>query len=207
MNRLIGRLKLRMISGRPTRKLTPKEEAFCIAIVAGLNQSAAYRKAYNPRRATAKTINEMACRLMKNPKITTRVAELMQPLVADAQMKRWEWLERMTRLARHDPRKMFDEDGRPKPITDLETAEAEAVEAFELVEQCDGDGRLLRAGSRVRFIDRVEILALLGKALGYYADQCGIAEVWNKNSVPPVKLEIVPASLSPHEAYSRMRGE
>ena len=44
--------------------LTPKEEAFCIAVIAGRNPSDAYRTAYRPQRAKAKTIHEMASRLM-----------------------------------------------------------------------------------------------------------------------------------------------
>jgi phage terminase small subunit len=178
-------------------------EAFCLAVVAGHNQSAAYRKAYNPRRATAKTINEMACRLMKNPKIAARVAELVQPAIADAQMKRREWVERLTRLARFDPRRMFDDQGRPKQIVEL--GGAEALETFERIEQYDDDGGIRRAGYRVRYIDRVQAYALLGKALGYYADQCGAATLRDETNAPRVMVNIVPTPISPEEAYRRMR--
>lgn len=45
-------------------KLSPKEEAFCLAIVEGHSKSDAYRKAYKPKRAKAKTIHEKASRIM-----------------------------------------------------------------------------------------------------------------------------------------------
>jgi phage terminase small subunit len=193
-----------MTAGTTIWKLTPKEEAFCVAIVAGFNQSDAYRKAYSVRRSTPKTINEKASRLMAKGKIRARVAVLMQPLVAGAQMKRREWLELMTRLARFDPRKMFDEGGRLKEITELEIAEAQAIQAFERIEQYDDAGDIKRAGHRVRYISRLEALALLGKALGYYADQCGTKGLEVQTLAPSAAINIVPVSVTPDEAYRQI---
>jgi phage terminase small subunit len=45
-------------------QLSPKEEAFCLAIVEGLSKSDAYRKAYKSQRAKPKTIHEKASRIM-----------------------------------------------------------------------------------------------------------------------------------------------
>jgi hypothetical protein len=42
------------------QKLTPREETFCIAILAGQKPSRAYRTAYQPKAAKAKTVHEMA---------------------------------------------------------------------------------------------------------------------------------------------------
>src|SRR5687767_6348029 len=93
--------------------LSSREEAFCLAIVEGLSESDAYRKAYRPQRAKAKTIHEMASRLMAKHKVRTRLAELMQPIIERAQLSREEWLERLARICRADIRKMFDEHGNP----------------------------------------------------------------------------------------------
>jgi len=91
--------------------LTRKEEAFCLAIVEGLNESDAYRKAYKPQRAKAKTIHEKASRIMARGKVQARVTELMGPVIATAQMSRTEWLERLTQCCQFDPRKLFDVQG------------------------------------------------------------------------------------------------
>ena len=49
--------------------LTPKQEAFAVAVASGLNLSDAYRKAgYSC--GTLKTVNEAASRLLKNSKIS-----------------------------------------------------------------------------------------------------------------------------------------
>ncbi len=52
----------------PAIRLSPKEEGFCIVVLAGRNPSDAYRAAYQPKRAKAKTVHEMASRLMANPR-------------------------------------------------------------------------------------------------------------------------------------------
>lgn len=67
-----------------------------------------YRAAYKPQRPKAKTIHEMACRLMAKRKIRARVAELMQPVIERAQLSRDEWLEALVSIIRADVRKMFD---------------------------------------------------------------------------------------------------
>lgn len=65
--------------------LSEKEEAFCQLMVAGVNGSASdvYRLAYPGGKASKKTVNEMAARLMKKPKIVTRMAELRAPVVKE----------------------------------------------------------------------------------------------------------------------------
>lgn len=89
-------------------KMSPKEEAFCLAIVSGANASDAYRTAYRPQRAKAKTIHEKASRLMAKGKVRARIDELMAPVIAEAQMTRTEWLQWLTKCSRFDPRKLFD---------------------------------------------------------------------------------------------------
>lgn len=57
--------------------LTAKQEAFCQAIAAGQDQSAAYKTAYSTRMGTsAATIAASASKLAADPKIATRIAEI-----------------------------------------------------------------------------------------------------------------------------------
>ena len=65
--------------------LTSKQEKFCQAIIQGHNQSEAYRLAYGVKKATAKTINERASRLMANSKVIARIEELRAPAVKKVQ--------------------------------------------------------------------------------------------------------------------------
>ena len=74
-------------------KLTRKQEIFCEYVVNGKTYSDAYRKAYNPKKASNKTINEKASRLMAEDKIRARVESMrayareqyMQQLILNGQ--------------------------------------------------------------------------------------------------------------------------
>jgi terminase small subunit-like protein len=194
---------------RSSVKLTPKEEAFCLAIVAGLHASDAYRRAYKPQRAKAKTIHEKASRLMARGKVRARVAELMAPVIAEAQMTRTEWLTILTKCCRFDPRKLFDAHGKPKPITELEENEAAAIEQYELhAEIPTVDDRRKAFRVKIKFLDRLSALALLGEACHWYADHR--EEPGGLNGGPIQKniiVRLVKPPRSPEEAYGHMVAE
>lgn len=65
--------------------LTDKQEKFCLLVTEGHNPSEAYRLAY-PNQMSPKTVNEVSCKVMKNPKIISRIAELRRPAVVASQM-------------------------------------------------------------------------------------------------------------------------
>jgi phage terminase small subunit len=64
--------------------LTAKQEAFCQAIVSGMSQADAYRKAYNAEKMKPATVQESASRMMADRKIAARVEEIRAPVVAEA---------------------------------------------------------------------------------------------------------------------------
>ena len=79
--------------------LTPKQEAFAQAIVTGVNQSDAYRAAYNVRPGTrAESVNVAASKLMADAKVTQRVAELREPVAKKAQITLESHLDDLMRL-------------------------------------------------------------------------------------------------------------
>lgn len=59
-------------------KLTPKQEAFCQALIETGSASDAYRRAYNAGDMKPATVNREAKALTDNPKIATRLAELQR---------------------------------------------------------------------------------------------------------------------------------
>lgn len=76
--------------------LTDKQEKFCQAVaLEGMSLSDAYRSAYETKNMKDKTVNEKACVLAKEDKITARIEELrasvVSPKIMSAQ-KRKEWL-------------------------------------------------------------------------------------------------------------------
>jgi type II secretory ATPase GspE/PulE/Tfp pilus assembly ATPase PilB-like protein len=55
--------------------MTPKQEAFAQAVASGMNQSDAYRLAYNAK-GKAAGINVSACKLMADPNVSLRVSQI-----------------------------------------------------------------------------------------------------------------------------------
>jgi phage terminase small subunit len=56
--------------------LTPKQEKFCQCIIKGMNQTDAYREAYNTKNAKDETLWSNASRLMNDSKVAARLEEL-----------------------------------------------------------------------------------------------------------------------------------
>lgn len=62
-------------------KLTVKQEAFCLAYIETGNASEAYRRSYSAEKMKQEAIAIEASRLLDNPNVALRVAELKQSLV------------------------------------------------------------------------------------------------------------------------------
>lgn len=79
--------------------ITPKQEAFARAIVAGSNQTEAYRKAYKVRPTTKpESVNVSASKLMSDPNVTQRIASLTGQAAKKAQITLESHLEDLQRL-------------------------------------------------------------------------------------------------------------
>lgn len=80
--------------------LTPKQEAFALAVASGKTQSDAYREAFNVRPNTKPTsVNVSAAKLMADPNINQRVEELRQPIAQKAMITLESHIERLKELA------------------------------------------------------------------------------------------------------------
>lgn len=66
------------------RRLTPKQENFCLEVVKGASLSDAYRAAYSTEGMKSETINARACELSKDSKITVRIKELQDRAANEA---------------------------------------------------------------------------------------------------------------------------
>lgn len=80
-------------------KLTDKQEAFAQGIAAGMGQAEAYKAAYDTKNMASKTIDEKACRLRREGKITARIKELKRETENAAIWTRQDALEMLLRTA------------------------------------------------------------------------------------------------------------
>ena len=76
--------------------LTAKQEAFAQAVSGGMNQSDAYRSAYDASKTKPDVVSVKASQLMADGKVAVRVAEL-QAALADKQL--WTRIDSVTELA------------------------------------------------------------------------------------------------------------
>ena len=82
--------------------LTAKQEQFVQNIISGMSQADAYRAAYPKQRMTDKTLWETASKLMKNPKVATRLQEIRDQLTKSTIMTAQERLEWLTKIIKSD---------------------------------------------------------------------------------------------------------
>jgi phage terminase small subunit len=142
------------------RRLTPKQEAFALAYCRQMNASDAYREAYHARNMNPKTINEAASRLLKNSKVSARIAELKVPAILAAGLSTERTLREIARVAYADPRRLFRADGTLVPIVELDEDAAAMIAAVEV----DEVGRV----TRLRLWDKNAALEKAMRHLGLY---------------------------------------
>lgn len=142
-------------------RLTLKQEAFAVAYAKSGNASEAYRDAYNAVKATSKTINEMASRLLGDRKISARIAALQAPALRKAEITVERSLLEDARLAYSDVRKLYKPDGSLIPVHELDDDTAAAIASIEY----DKDtGKV----SKIKFWDKSSALDKSFKHLGLY---------------------------------------
>ena len=76
--------------------LTGKQEKFVRNLLDGMSQREAYKNSYNAENMTDKSIDEEACRLLKEHKIASRYQELQDQLANASIMSAIERLEYLT---------------------------------------------------------------------------------------------------------------
>ena len=67
-------------------KLTPKQDKFARLVAEGKSLSEAYRLSYNAEKMKPETVNREAKALIDDPKISTRVNEIREPIVERTQI-------------------------------------------------------------------------------------------------------------------------
>lgn len=147
--------------------LTPKQENFCLEYLKTGNASEAYRRAYNAENMKPETINKRAIELLADGAIAGRIAELRKPVEEAAQIDLTRVVKETVRLAMFDPRKLLNEDGTPKPLSELDDDTAAAVSGIKVRRVMGEDGETA-AIIEYKISDKNAALDKLMKHLGGY---------------------------------------
>ena len=186
-------------------KLTIKQERYVQGLFAGLSQREAYKQAYPCKNMTDKTIDERACVLAKNDKVMTRLNELQDKLCNRNMVTVERVLQEYARLGFFDPRKLFDDDGKPKNITELDDDTAAALAGLDVQEEWEGFGEdrvFVGYTKKYKLADKKGALDSMAKYLGMFVDK---VETKNLN----IDLTNIPGSEidAEIEKYKKLLGE
>jgi phage terminase small subunit len=181
-------------SQRTSMPLTPKQEAFATACAKDANASEAYRASYDCRRMSPKTINEAACRLLANSKVTARIAQLREPAMKAARLEIEETLCQLACVLRSDARRLFRPDGSLIPVHELDDATAAAISSIELDDQ--GRPKKVRLWSKTDAIDKaMKHLGLFDRDNRQLAPnlaiQVNLVEAPKKDQAAPISVNLI----------------
>ncbi len=120
-------------------ELSEKEERFCREYVcdAALNATKAYMKAFpHVKYSTARC---EASKLLAMPNIKARVKEMQVERAARLELTPTRVLNEMAKLAFYDPDSFFDDDGRIKPMSELEPDQRAVIAGLETMHKITGE--------------------------------------------------------------------
>ena len=152
--------------------LTPNQEKFALGVAGGKTQADAYRIAF-PRSKKWKdeAVHVNASKLMANAKVRLRVESLRNRITETGIASAARVLLEASRLATFDPRKLFRDDGSPKPITELDDDTAAALSGLEVTEEFEGSGderKFVGYTKKYKVADKNSALEKLFKHHGLY---------------------------------------
>lgn len=117
-------------------------ERFATEYVKTGNQSEAYRIVYPAsRKWKPDSVHSKASTLLSDVRVKERVLQLREKAANKAMMTKSDVLNEAMRIARFDIRKLYQADGSPIPIQDLDDETAAAVQAVDIHEEFEGTGK------------------------------------------------------------------
>ena len=150
--------------------MNQKQKAFASEYVIDYNATqAAIRAGYSERSAYSQ-----AHELLKKPEVKKAIQELEEAASERTAITKDMVLKELARVAFVDPRKLFDEEGRPKDIRFLDSDTAAALSSVDIYEEFDYDGdekELSGYTKKYKWADKLRALEMLGKHLGMFTDK------------------------------------
>lgn len=148
-------------------KLTPKQERFVQEYLVDLNATAAAKRAgYSD-----KTACEQAARLLANVKIQTAIQKAKKARQERTEITQDMVIRELAKLGFFDIRKMFDKEGKPLEISQLDDDTAAALVGLDVqdVYEFNGDEKVfIGYVKKYKMADKIRALELLGKHVGAF---------------------------------------
>jgi len=153
--------------------LTSKQKRFVDEYLIDLNATqAAIRAGYSEKTAT-----EQASRLLTLVKVQEAISASTQKQQERTQITADRVLNEYARLAFFDPRKLFDDEGRPKPIQMLDDDTAAALAGLDFQEVYEGFGeerQFIGYTKKYKLVDKKGALDSIARHLGMFNDKLSV---------------------------------
>lgn len=151
--------------------LTPQQRIFADELVlTGNRRASAIKAGVKPSSATT-TAARMCANVRINTYITQKRGQVVQKLENDYGITRDDLLKELAAIARFDPRKMYDENGKLLPIHKMDEMTARAIASHEEKELMDEDGALIGYTHKLRRDSKIAAIELLGRHLRMWNDK------------------------------------
>lgn len=153
--------------------LTAKQANFADEYLVDFNAVRAYRAAY-PGCKSDNTAGVEGHRLLKNPKIADYIQKRMQDRQVRTEITQDRVLREYAKLGFFDPRKLFNGDGSPVPIQDLDDDTAAAIAGLDVLEVYEGTGadRVFTGYiKKYKIANKIGALDSMAKHLGLFIDR------------------------------------
>lgn len=121
---------------------------------------------------------QQAYKWLKNPQISAEIDRRLTKTATKLEITAERVLAELAKLAFFDPRKMFNSDGSPKQILDLDDETAACVAGLEVNELFEGDGDQKHAYGlikKIKLCDKRAALVDLGKHLELFTDKVKVS--------------------------------
>lgn len=165
--------------GRPTEKtdkvkeLSPQHDRFCREYIIDENAVRAYQRSYPNSGYNAAAVS--AHELLKKTKIAARIEELRDERNKRLEVSADRVLAELAKLAFYNPRDLFDDDGRLKPITEMDPDSSAVIAGIEtrheITEKGDDKTADITVLTKIKLSDKGVNLERLGRHLKLFTDK------------------------------------
>ena len=142
--------------------LTPKQKRFVAEYLVDLNATAAAIRAGYSK----KTANRIASENLSKPDIQIAIQEAQDSLQKSTEITQEMVIKELAKLGFFDIRKMFDKNGKPLDISQLDDDTAAALVGLDVQDVYDSDKDYVGYIKKYKMADKVKALELLGKHFG-----------------------------------------
>jgi len=153
------------------KPLTEKEEWLCREFVsdAGENQTRAYMRVFPS--CAYDSARTLAARMFADVRISQRIDELRVERTKRLEITADRVMMELAKLAFYDPRGFFDDDGRLKPINEIDADQAAVIGGIETIHKVVGeesDG--ITVLTKIKLPEKKGALELIGRNLNMWKE-------------------------------------